>query len=119
MSCWAPLSLSMHSDVGGRDQQANGRQFLSPTEQRRKITDWARLHDHEVIEVVEDLNVSGGVERENLERIVRKVETGEIGGIVVARLNRFSRSLAQATTYLDRIKRRKRSCLPLSGSCDP
>jgi DNA invertase Pin-like site-specific DNA recombinase len=106
------------SDVGGRDKQTNGRQFLSPTEQRQKITDWARLHEHEVVEVVEDLNRSGGTERENLEKLVRRVEAGEIDGIAVARLNRFSRSLAQATTYLDRIKRADGQFVAVEDSFD-
>jgi DNA invertase Pin-like site-specific DNA recombinase len=103
------------SDVHGRDAESNGRQFRSPTEQREKIEAWAQLYGHEIVEIVEDLNSSGTKKRPKLERLVERVtglqdehgkliREADLDGIVVARHDRFARSLRLALRMLDRIE---------------
>jgi DNA invertase Pin-like site-specific DNA recombinase len=76
------------SRVAGRA----GASFISPAVQRETIQRLAGLHKLEVGEVVEELDVSGGkpIDERELGRLVRKVEAGESGGLIVWKLSRFS-----------------------------
>jgi DNA invertase Pin-like site-specific DNA recombinase len=71
--------------------------------QRRKIADWAKLHEVEIVCWWEELDQSGAkVERPMFQEALARCERGETGGIVVARLDRFARS---AVSALESIKR--------------
>jgi site-specific DNA recombinase len=66
----------------------------SPERQRTKITTYARLHDHEVIGVAEDLDVSGAVspfERPHLGPWLKRPDDWD--GLIVAKYDRLTRSL--------------------------
>lgn len=90
------------SRVGGR----SGEKFLSPTLQRERIAGWCTTHGHTLSVVVEDLDVSGGAtDRDRLEALVERIERGDLGGLVVATLDRFGRSLPYAIALIDRIDR--------------
>jgi DNA invertase Pin-like site-specific DNA recombinase len=84
-----------------------GESFISAEVQRRKITDWARLHEVEIIEWWEEIDQSGAkLERPLFQQALARCEAGETGGIVVARLDRFARSAVDA---LESIKRMNES----------
>jgi len=79
---------------------------LSPTLQRERIEAWATVHGHDIADLVEDLDVSGGREdRDNLTHLVERVEAGELDGLAVATLDRFGRSLPYCIALIDRIHR--------------
>ncbi|MEJ7892940.1 MAG: recombinase family protein [Solirubrobacteraceae bacterium] len=91
-----------------RVSQRRGREgdsFQSPTLQRGKIEQWAALHGHQIAKVWEEIDESGRrADRPMLVRALERVEAGETDGIVVARLDRFSRSLLDALADIRRIK---------------
>lgn len=83
-----------------------GERFISPTLQRDAIEGWARLHGAVVGELFEELDESGArTDRPLLERAIARLESGESGGIVVSRLDRFGRSLLDGLAGIDRITR--------------
>ena len=80
-----------------------GESFISPEVQRKKIADWAALHDVEIVAWWEEIDQSGAkLERPFFQQALKRCERGESGGIVVARLDRFARSAVDA---LDSIRR--------------
>ncbi len=90
------------SRVGGR----SGASFISPEVQRETIERLASYHGIELGEIVEELDVSGGKasdERE-LGRLIRKVEAGESGGLLVWKVSRFSRDLLDGIMSAHRVR---------------
>src|SRR5262245_61995426 len=84
----------------------SGVSFISPDVQRETIKRLAAFHGVEVGEVVQELDVSGGkdIEARELGRLVRKVEAGESGGLLVWKVSRYSRSLLDGVTVAARIR---------------
>lgn len=90
------------SQVRGRE----GDSFISPASQEDRIRGWARLHGFEVAEVHVELDQSGAkANRPKLLEALARVESGDTGGIVVARLDRFGRSLTDALAAIERVER--------------
>lgn len=91
------------SRVGGRE----GESFISPKVQRQTIEAMAQAGGHTVIAWNEqDLDVSGGsLQREGIEECFRMVEAGEVDGIAVAKLDRFSRSVLDTEKAIERIEK--------------
>jgi site-specific DNA recombinase len=90
------------SRVAGRE----GEGFISPREQRRAIEAWAEQHNVWLGEIVEELDVSGATRPEDrkLERLLRRCESCESQGIVVHRVDRFSRDVLDAYQAAKRLK---------------
>jgi site-specific DNA recombinase len=89
------------SRVGGRD----GDSFISPQLQREQIHVVARREKLDVVEVIEELDASGGDRsRPGWNRAIEMVETGEVDGVAVWNLSRFSRSVRDALDALARIE---------------
>jgi site-specific DNA recombinase len=89
------------SRVAGRE----GESFISPAAQRERIEAHAKAAGHKVIDVLTDLDQSGGkYERPAFQEALARVERGEADGIIVARLNRFSRSVSDAARALERLE---------------
>jgi len=90
------------SQVRGR----SGDSFISPAVQREKIEAYCKLHGAELLDVFEELDESGARrDRPKLAIAIERVESGESGGIVVARLDRFGRSLVDSLAAIERIQR--------------
>ncbi|HYN50325.1 MAG TPA: recombinase family protein [Thermoleophilaceae bacterium] len=90
------------SQVRGRA----GERLISSLEQRAQIEGWARLHGAAVGEVFEELDESGArADRPLLERALQRIEAGTSHGLVVARLDRFGRSLIDGLAAIERIRR--------------
>lgn len=89
------------SRVGGRE----GDSFLSPELQRESISRVCEREGLELVEVLEELDRSGGDAARPLWNLaIERVERGDAGAIVVWNLDRFSRSLIDALGAIDRIE---------------
>jgi site-specific DNA recombinase len=85
---------------GGRE----GDSFISPEVQRKKIADWAKLHEVEIVQWWEEIDQSGAkLERPMIQEALARCEAGETGGVVVARLDRFARSAVDALSSIRRL----------------
>src|SRR5262249_4696444 len=90
------------SQVSGR----GGARFISPIVQREQIEAWAKAHGAVVGEVHEELDESGArADRPLLLRAIERVETKECDGVVVAKLDRFGRSLVDSLAAIERIRK--------------
>lgn len=89
------------SRVGGRE----GDSFLSPALQREQIAAVAKREGLDVVEVIEELDASGGdAARPGWNRAIGMVERGEVAGIAVWNWSRFSRSVKDALEALGRVE---------------
>jgi len=90
------------SKVGGR----SGERYLSPKQQREAIERWAEYRGVELVAVYQDEDQSGGkMRRKEFNRMLASAERGELDGIVVAKVDRFARTLVGAITVLDKMKK--------------
>lgn len=88
------------SQVAGR----SGESFISPADQRERIEAWAVAHKATIAAWYEELDESGGRDdRPMFLEALGRCERGETGGIIVAKLNRFSRSVAGAAVAIRRL----------------
>jgi DNA invertase Pin-like site-specific DNA recombinase len=89
------------SQVRGR----TGPSFISPVQQRERIEAWMRAFGYECGEIYEELDASGAhADRPMLLEAIERIERGESDGLVVAKLDRFGRSLADGLRLIDRIR---------------
>jgi DNA invertase Pin-like site-specific DNA recombinase len=89
------------SQVRGR----KGDRFISPAVQREQIEAWTSSHNAVLGEVFEELDQSGGrADRPLLMAAIERIEAGESDGLVVAKLDRFGRSLIDGLRALARIE---------------
>ena len=90
------------SKVGGRA----GESFISPTVQRERIESWAGAHEHTLTWHEPEMDVSGGtMSRPVFDRIMERVRSGESDGVIVAKLDRFARTLVGALSTLEEFER--------------
>lgn len=89
------------SQVRGR----GGDSFISPAQQRDRITQWASAYGHRIEVIHEEFDESGArADRPQLLEAIRRVEAGETNGVVVAKLDRFARSLVDGLRMIERIQ---------------
>lgn len=100
-----PLQLDAYvrvSSVRGR----SGASFISPEVQREQIERWAAAHGHELTWHEPELDVSGGsMSRPVFDTIMRRIRTGQSDGVIVAKLDRFARTLVGALATLEEFER--------------
>jgi site-specific DNA recombinase len=85
------------SKVGGRA----GESFISPDVQADEIKRWAEANGAHVTWHEPELDVSGGtMDRPIFGAIMERIRTGQTQGIIVAKLDRFARSLVGALDTL-------------------
>jgi site-specific DNA recombinase len=90
------------SKVAGR----SGSSFISPEVQREQIERWAQAHGHTLNWHEPELDVSGGsMSRPVFDRIVQRIKTGQSDGVIVAKLDRFARTLVGALGTLEEFER--------------
>src|SRR5438034_1005232 len=115
-SCFATLSTPRGGPVAAKSRTADGyirvsrrggregESFISPDVQRKKIADWARLHDVEIVQWWEEIDQSGAkLQRPMFQNALARCDRKETGGIVVARLDRFARSAVDALESIKRL----------------
>src|SRR3954447_2740417 len=89
------------SQVAGRF----GDSFISPIVQRDQIEGWALSRGETIGEIFEELDESGArSDRPLLMKAIKRIETGESRGLVVAKLDRFGRSLRDGLAAIQRIR---------------
>lgn len=89
------------SRIAGR----SGESFISPKIQRERIEGIAAAGGHKIVKWHEDLDKSGASEdRPGFQLALQRIEEGKTDGIVVAKLDRFSRSVRDAAVALQRIE---------------
>jgi site-specific DNA recombinase len=89
------------SRVNGRE----GDSYQSPERQRETIERLAASNNLRIGEIVTEEDVKGSTKAtaRELDRIIRKVENGESGGIIVWKVSRYSRSLLDGIVNAARI----------------
>src|SRR5690348_14869173 len=89
------------SRVAGRE----GASFISTEVQRERIEGMAAAHGHTVSDWEQDLDQPGSkYDRPGFQAALEAVERGEADGIIVARLDRFARSVADAARAMQRLE---------------
>jgi DNA invertase Pin-like site-specific DNA recombinase len=102
------------SRVNGR----SGDSFISPEVQRETIERLAAAKGIRIVAWFEDLDKSGGKwEREGFQASLAMVEGGAAEVVLVAKLTRFARSIADTHKALERLERRP-GCGLLCGDLD-
>lgn len=90
------------SDVRGR----KGESFISPDVQREQIAAWISSRGEDLGETLVELDESGArADRPLLMKAIRRIEEGESTGLIVAKLDRFGRSLLDGLSAVARIER--------------
>lgn len=89
------------SRVAGRSGDA----FISPGEQKERVKAWAKSQGHRIAKWHEDLDQPGSkADRPGLTAAMKRIETGATGGLAVARLDRFGRSVQDSANLLAEIR---------------
>jgi site-specific DNA recombinase len=90
-----------------RTGDREGERFVSPSEQTERIRALCERDGLRLVEVLEEMDVSGGApleKRPGLLSAVERVEVGEVGVIVVAFFDRLVRSLAVQLEVVRRVE---------------
>lgn len=99
-----PLRLDAYVRVS-RVGKRGGESFISPAIQRERCEGVAQAGGHHIVRLHEDLDESGGkADRPGFLAALARVEARETDGIVVAKLDRFARSVADAANAMKRIE---------------
>lgn len=64
-----------------------------PAAQRAALREWSRATGRRIVRVVEEATSGALSEREGLGEVLDDIRAGRVGGVVVARLDRFSRDM--------------------------
>ena len=74
--------------------------------QKRKINDYCRLNDYELVEVYEDDGISGMSinKREGYKKMITFLKENKIDGIVVWSLSRLGRKMKDVVEFMDYLK---------------
>ncbi|MGZ4395027.1 MAG: recombinase family protein, partial [Gaiellaceae bacterium] len=95
------VGYSRVSRVAGRADES----FISPEVQRSSVEAYAKANGHEIVAWFEDLDQTGGrLDRLGLRQALALVERGEAEGVVAAKLDRLTRSVADLGKLLDQAK---------------
>lgn len=83
-----------------------GERFISPDVQEEQIRAYARARGLTIATVFCELDRSGAtLQRELLQTALKRIESGQSGGLIVARLDRFARTALEALEAIARIQR--------------
>lgn len=104
------------SKVAGR----RGPSFISPQVQCEAIEKWAGFRGAELLTVHVDLDQSGGhLDRPGMALALERIESGVSEGIVVAKLDRFARSLTGALETIKRLEEAGAVFVSVAEGLDP
>lgn len=99
--------------------EEQGKSGLGLEAQRQKALAYCQLHDHEVVEVVEDAGASGkSLDRPGMARVLQAVDRREVEVVVVAKLDRATRSVRDLGELLERFNRSKVALASVSEHLD-
>jgi DNA invertase Pin-like site-specific DNA recombinase len=87
--------------------------------QRAKVTAYAALYDLDLVAVIEDAGASAKtLSRPGLAEALRKLDAGEADGLLVAKLDRLTRSVRDLGALLDRGFRSRFALLSVAENVD-
>jgi DNA invertase Pin-like site-specific DNA recombinase len=111
-----PLDIYVRvSDVRGRA----GDSFISPKDQEERCRALAKARGYKVGDVFTDLDVSGGgMKRPELDKAIARIEQRISGGIIVAKLDRFARTLIGGLQTLEQINELGGAVIVADGEFD-
>ena len=111
-----PLDVYVRvSRVGGRE----GDSFISPELQEEKCRALAKARGLEVGQVFTDLDRSGGkMDRPAFKQVLARIEGAESGGVIVARIDRFARTLIGGLQAVESIEQVDGVVLTADGEFD-
>jgi len=90
-----------YARVSTREQAAEGHSIAA---QVAKIRAYAELHELELVEVIVDEGVSAkSLDRPGLERALELLRSGEVGGVVVTKLDRLTRRTRDLLGLVDEL----------------
>ena len=105
-----------YARVSTEEQATHG---VSLTVQRQKMQQYAELYDLELIDVFEDAGFSARTtERPALKQALAALESGQAEGLVVARLDRLTRSVADMASLIQRYFGERFSLFSVSDQVD-
>lgn len=94
------MKICVYTRVSTKDQAEKG---VSLEAQREKAALYAKLHDLEVVEVVEDDGYSAKtLDRPGLKRALSLLETGTAGALLIVKLDRLTRSVGDLGLLVER-----------------
>lgn len=104
------------SRVMGRE----GESFLSPIEQRESIEKWARAHNATIAQWHDETDSVSGrtTDRAGLNAAMHRALTGKTDGIIVAKVDRFSRSLTGGLTAVGQLDKAGKSFVAVKDGID-
>ena len=86
--------------VSTEEQSKDG---VSLDVQREKIEKYAQLYDLELIEILQDAGASGKtLERRSVRQLMARLDSAEAGGMLVAKLDRLTRSVRDWSALIER-----------------
>lgn len=104
------------SRVGGRE----GEGYISPDVQRDAITAYASELGGEIVAWHDDQDFSGGnIERPGFQAAIERLRAGESDGVVVMRIDRFARSVADGASVVREIIARNQVFASCHERIDP
>lgn len=87
--------------------------------QRAKVAQYAALYDLDIVTVIEDAGQSAkSLQRPGLARVLAMLEAGEADGLLIAKLDRLTRSVRDLGTLLDRGFRARWALLSVAEQVD-
>ena len=87
--------------------------------QAEKIRAMANLHDATLLDIVVDEGESAkSLKRPGLERVLNLVDTAQVQSVIVAKLDRLTRSVKDLCDLLERFERRKVALISVAESLD-
>lgn len=104
--------------VSTEEQASNGQSLDA---QRAKLDAYAKLYDLELVAVVEDAGQSGKtLNRPGLQTVLAALRRGDVDGVVIAKLDRLTRSVADWQALIDEFfgERSGRQLFSVSDSID-
>jgi site-specific DNA recombinase len=103
----SPKTVALPLDIYVRVSDVRGRAgdgFISPKDQEERCRALAKARGYKTGEVFTDLDVSGGkMKRPDLDQAIARIGEGASGGIIVAKLDRFARTLVGGLQTLEEI----------------
>jgi len=92
------MRVICYARVSTLDQEENG---VSLEAQQAKMAAYASLYGLEIVETIVDSESAKSLNRTGLQRALTKLKAGEVGGLLIMKLDRLTRSVADWQTLID------------------
>jgi site-specific DNA recombinase len=98
------------------DKQADS--GISLEVQRQKVEAMALIQGAELVEVIEDAESAKSLDRPGMERLLAMADRGEVDAVIIAKLDRITRSVKDLAELLERFSRRGVALVSVADSLD-